>query len=221
MRSTETPFALVSSVGAGVLRSEGCWLPPSPPSRINASTVRSRSPFRLFSTVAFRLSSENPISLSVDSLTSNPSPVPGTLDPNTLDGLFVLGGDGSRDPLEGRAEDVERRPIPAFLVGLGGGGGGRSSAELVLPVFCLVPTPEPAMYILCSYFCLIYLSIAPSISSTSIGMEGFTFLGLYCRLDSTLPVRFMFCPKISLSFGWMEVGSHRLDRYSNYPCSKT
>jgi hypothetical protein len=46
-----------------------------------------------FSTVELRFSSGNPISRSVASFDSSPSPV--TLEPKTLDGLFNLGGDAS------------------------------------------------------------------------------------------------------------------------------
>ena len=99
-------------------------------------------------------------------------------------------------PLEcGKVEEAARSPKLNLLPGLGGSGGGRSSVELVLvlPVFCrlprLVPLPEKMR---CSYFCLMNLSKAPSTSSTSTGMDGFTFWGLYFRFDAALPVLFIF-----------------------------
>lgn len=119
------------------------------PSRISASTALSKLPFSPFSTVVFRFSSAKPISLSVVNFESSPSPEVLTLDPNTLDGLFTLGGDvswlnpprpgdtGGVAP-RGKVEDF-CRPNPNLLVGFGGRGGGLSSTELVLPVFCRVP----------------------------------------------------------------------------------
>lgn len=87
---------------------------------------------------------------------------------------------------------VFRNPKPSALFGFGGNGGGLSSTELELPVFDRVPGRESVIYSRCSYFCLIYLSIAPSTSSTSMGICGFWFRGLYALLDSMLPIRFMF-----------------------------
>ena len=84
-----------------------------------------------------------------------------------------------------------RNPNPKRPVGFGGNGGGRSS-ELVLPVFCRVPGREASKYILCSYLARMYLSMALSTSSMSMGMEGLTLRGLYVLLDSTFPIRFMF-----------------------------
>jgi hypothetical protein len=84
-----------------------------------------------------------------------------------------------------------RNPNPKRPLGLGGNGGGLSS-ELVLPVFCRVPGRESLRYILCSYFALMYRSMAPSTSSISMGICGLMLRGLYVLLDSTLPIRFMF-----------------------------
>ena len=84
-----------------------------------------------------------------------------------------------------------RSPNPKRPVGFGGSGGGRSS-ELVLPVFCRVPGRESFRYILCSYFARMYLSMALSTSSISMGICGFTLRGLYVLFDSTFPIRFMF-----------------------------
>ena len=49
------------------------------------------------------------------------------------------------------------------------------------------------MNALCSYFCLMNLSMALSTSSISIGIWGFVFRGLYVLFDSVLPTRFMCC----------------------------
>lgn len=84
-----------------------------------------------------------------------------------------------------------RNPSPKRPVGLGGNGGGRSS-ELVLPVFCRVPGRESFMYTLCSYFALMYLSMALSTSSMSMGICGLTLRGLYVLFDSIFPMRFIF-----------------------------
>ena len=65
------------------------------PSRIKASTARSRFPFRPFSTVALRLSSGKPMSRSVASFESIPSPEVCMLEPKTLEGLLMRGGDWS------------------------------------------------------------------------------------------------------------------------------
>ena len=170
------------------------------PSRIRASTARSRFPFRPFSTVELRFSSGKPMSRSVVNLESMPSPDVCTLEPNTREGLFTRGGDkscrNSSRPgemggvmLRGEVAAL-RSPNPKRPLGFGGNGGGRSS-ELVLPVFCRVPGRESLRYILCSYFALMYRSIALSTSSISMGICGLTLRGLYVLLDSTLPMRFM------------------------------
>jgi hypothetical protein len=187
---------------------EGLLLPS--PSFISASTARSKFPLSPFSTVAFRFSSKKPISLSVASLDSKLSPGRSIFEPNTRDGLLTLGGleslptsapklgdmGGVSFPDEGRdigkVDEAARNPNPNFFVGLGGSGGGRSSTELVLPVFCLVPGLESVLKTRCSYFCRMYRSIAPSTSSTSIGIEGLMLRGLYVRFDSELPMRFIF-----------------------------
>jgi len=119
------------------------------PSRISASTALSRFPFRPFKTVVFRFSSAKPISLNVVNFESSPSPEVLMLDPKTLDGLFILGGEVSwpNPPIPGDTGGVAPRgkfegfcrPNPNLLVGFGGRGGGLSSTELVLPVFCRVP----------------------------------------------------------------------------------
>lgn len=58
-------------------------------------------------------------------------------------------------------------------------------------MFCRVPGREASKYILCSYFARMYLSIALSTSSMSMGMEGLTLRGLYVLFDSRLPMRFI------------------------------
>lgn len=174
------------------------------PNLIKASTVLSRLPLRPFNTARFLFSSGNPISFRIVSFESNPSPDPPTLDPKTLEALFTLGGDGScENPPKlgetggvtfldtGKVEEAARRPKPNLFPGFGGRGGGRSSTELVLPVFCRVPGRESTVNALCSYFCRIYRSIAPSTSSISIGICALTFLALKWRFDSVLPIRFM------------------------------
>ena len=171
------------------------------PNLIKASTVRSRLPLSPFKTVEFRLSSGKPISRSVVNFESSPSPDVLMFDPKTLDALFTRGGDVScpKLPISGETGGVRfrgdvaafRNPNPKRPEGLGGNGGGRSS-ELVLPVLCRVPGRESAMYIRCSYFCRMYLSIALSTSSISMGIWGLTLRGLYVLFDSALPMRFMF-----------------------------
>ena len=170
------------------------------PRRIKASTARSRFPLRPLSTVELRLSSGNPISRSVASFESMPSPEVCTFEPKTLEGLFTRGGECCpKSPRPGDIGGVMSRgdvaalrsPNPKRPVGFGGSGGGRSS-ELVLPVFCRVPGRESFRYILCSYFARIYLSMALSTSSMSMGICGLTLRGLYVLFDSTFPIRFMF-----------------------------
>jgi hypothetical protein len=171
------------------------------PSLINASTVRSRLPLRPLSTVELRFSSGKPMSLNVANLDSSPSPDVCMLEPNTLDGLLTRGGEVSCPKLPSPGDtggvrlrgDVAalRSPNPKRPVGLGGKGGGRSS-ELVLPVFCRVPGRVSFMYILCSYFCRTYRSMALSTSSISMGIWGFVLRGLYVLFDSAFPMRFMF-----------------------------
>jgi hypothetical protein len=124
------------------------------PSLIRASTVRSKLPLSPLSTVELRLSSGNPISRSVASFESSPSPDVCMVDPKTRDGLFTLGGDAScpKLPRPGDPGGVRfRGDVAAFRnvnpkrpVGFGGNGGGLSS-ELVLPVFCRVPGRESVM----------------------------------------------------------------------------
>lgn len=119
------------------------------PSLISASTVLSRLPFSPFNTVELRLSSGNPISRSVASFESSPSPDVCTFDPKTRDGLFTRGGEVSNPnpPIPGDTGGVKSRdgfddfrsPNPNLPEGFGGNGGGLSS-ELVLPVFCRVPS---------------------------------------------------------------------------------
>ena len=156
MLSNERPFTPFFAGGVGVVRPdfpEFCS-----PSRINASTVRSRLPFKPFSTVELRLSSGKPMSRSVASLESSPSPEVWTFDPKTRDGLFTRGGEVScPNPRPGDTGgdldvDVFRNPNPKRPVGFGGSGGGLSS-ELVLPVLCRVPGCEAFMNMRCSYFC--------------------------------------------------------------------
>lgn len=180
----------------------GVVLPDFPelcsPSRINASTVLSRLPLRPLSTVELRLSSGKPMSLSVASFESSPSPEVCMLDPKTRDGLFTRGGEVCvlSKPRPGDTGgdlevDVFLNPNPKRPVGFGGSGGGLSS-ELVLPVLFRVPGCTAPMNTRCSYFCRMYRSIAPSTSSTSMGMWAFAPRGLYVLFDSALPMRFMF-----------------------------
>jgi hypothetical protein len=92
------------------------------------------------------------MSRRVASLESNPSPEVLTLEPNTLEGLLTLGGDVSwpKPPKPGETGGVTLRgnvddfciPNVKRFVGFGGRGGGLSSTELELPVFCLVPGRE-------------------------------------------------------------------------------
>ena len=117
------------------------------PNLISASTVLSRFPFSPFNTVELRFSSAKPISFNVANFESSPSPV--TLEPKTLDGLLIRGGDASwsNPPRPGDTGGVAPRgrvedfcmPNPNLLPGFGGRGGGLSSTELVLPVLCRVP----------------------------------------------------------------------------------
>lgn len=185
-------------------------LPPSP-NLIKVSTDFSKFPLSPLSTVTLRFSSGKPMSFNVWSFVSKLSAdALRTLCPNTLDALFTLGGEESPNPLRptptpgddgglaesgfgaGKVAEEARSPNPKRFPGFGGSGGGRSSAELVLPVLCLVPGRDSPEKALCSYFCRMKRSNAPSTSSTSIGMFGFTLFGLYIRLEATFPTRFMF-----------------------------
>lgn len=186
------------------------------PSLMSASTALSRFPFNPLRTVELRFSSGKPMSLKVASFDSSPSPEVFTFDPNTLEGLFTLGGEvscPSKPPIPGDTGGVTFLgnvedfciPKPNRFVGFGGSGGGLSSTELELPVFDLVPGRESFMNTRCSYFCRMYLSIALSTSSTSIGICALTLRGLYVLLDSALPMRFMFyewsVAKITMELG--------------------
>jgi hypothetical protein len=171
------------------------------PSLIKASTVRPKLPLRPFNTVELRLSSGKPMSRNVANFESSPSPEVWMVDPKTLDGLFTRGGEASclKLPVPGDTGGVMlrgevaalRSPNPKRPVGFGGNGGGRSS-ELVLPVFCRVPGRDSCMYTRCSYFCRMYLSMALSTSSMSMGICGLALRGLYVLFDSAFPMRFMF-----------------------------
>ena len=125
------------------------------PSLINASTALSKLPFSPLRTVELRFSSGKPMSRSVESFESIPSPDVCMLDPKTLEGLFTRGGEtfcaNSPSPRLGETggekfRDIEalRSPNPNLPEGFGGNGGGLSS-ELVLPVLCRVPGAEAAM----------------------------------------------------------------------------
>lgn len=143
------PLVLGFAGGVGVFPLDFPWF--CSPSRIKASTVRSKLPLSPFKTVELRLSSGKPMSRSVASFDSSPSPDVFTLDPKTLDALFTRGGDVSspKPPRPGETGGVRfrgevaafRNPKPKRPVGFGGSGGGLSS-ELVLPVFCRVPGRE-------------------------------------------------------------------------------
>lgn len=96
--SKESPSDTGFAGGVGVLPLERPLF--CSPNLINASTARSRLPFKPFNTVEFRFSSGNPMSLRVASLDSIPSPEVLILDPKTRDALFTLGGDAlSPNPL--------------------------------------------------------------------------------------------------------------------------
>lgn len=89
----EMPLASDLAGGVGVLPLDLTGF--CSPRRIKASTARSRFPLSPFNTVALRLSSGKPISRSVCSFWSMPSPDVYTLEPNTLEALFTRGGEMS------------------------------------------------------------------------------------------------------------------------------
>ena len=178
------------------------------PSLIRDSIVFSTFPLKPFSTLVFRFSSVNPMSLNCASFASILSLLPPTLAPNTLDCLLTrsgsschplpAGGDRGGDvgPLRcrGRTEDTLRKPNPKRFAGFGGRGGGWSSELRVLPVsFLTAGRTAPLVYDCWSYFCRMKRSSTRSTSSTSRGIGGFAFRGLYVRLILALPLRFMFC----------------------------
>ena len=102
--------------------------------------------------------------------------------------------DSVRDREIGNVEDAARKPGMTLGVFFGGGGGGRSSDEFVLPVPCREAGCElSTLNVLCWYFSLMKRSIAPSTSSTSMGIFGLTLRGLKERFEAAFPVRFMFC----------------------------
>lgn len=206
--STEMPFApwLAIDTGVSVLDAAGAGCVPS--NRTNASTALSTLPLTLLRMSEFRLLSLKPMSLRVASFASKLLlMLLVMLIPNNWLGLLLgfisLGLVGSLSlplkagdkggvklrsrplscfPGRGRDELADRSEKPNFLPGLGGKGGG-SSLQLpvpVLPVFCLAAADValPAVNSLCSYFRRIYLSIAPSTSSASIGISARTLFGL-------------------------------------------
>lgn len=212
-RSMASPVKLALPALTGVRVREGGFAVS--PSWTNASIARSRFPSVFLSTTEFRLVSGKPISLRVASFESKVSSWLRTAEPRTLEGLFALGGDARpsdpvRDGDKGgvnllcfwcrvKVALAERKLMPNFLLGFGGSGGGWSSCELVLRVAvywglcrvgCIPLAEEKA---LSSYFWRINLSIAPSASSMSMGMSGWTFRGLNRRLALTLPTRFIRC----------------------------
>jgi hypothetical protein len=107
-------------------------LPPPSPSLTRASIDLSRFPPSPLSTFMLLLSSLKPISRSLANFDSKSS---GLSTPNTLDGLFRLGGDGDRSRESGRAA-ASRRALedngkideadlnPNLLPVFGGRGGG-------------------------------------------------------------------------------------------------
>jgi hypothetical protein len=84
----------------------------------------------------------------------------------------------------GNIDEADLNPNLEFL---GGSGGGVPSSSCVgflsFPVW-------PATVLM--YFCLINLSIAESASSTSMGIDGSLFSGLYILLELRLPTFRMF-----------------------------
>jgi hypothetical protein len=87
------PLDIGCEAGVGVLPLD---LPGScSPNLIKASTALSKLPFSPFSTVELRLSSGKPMSRSCASLESMPSPEVCMLEPKTLEGLLMRGGDWS------------------------------------------------------------------------------------------------------------------------------
>jgi hypothetical protein len=89
--SKEMPLEVGCVDGVGVLPLD---LPGScSPNLIKASTALSKFPFSPFSTVELRLSSGKPISRSCASFESMPSPEVCMLEPKTLEGLLIRGGD--------------------------------------------------------------------------------------------------------------------------------
>ena len=91
--SKERPLVVGLVGGVGVLPLDLTGF--CSPSRIKASTARSRFPFRPLSTVELRLSSGNPMSRSVASFESMPSPDVCMFEPKTLEALFTRGGEAS------------------------------------------------------------------------------------------------------------------------------
>lgn len=108
----------------------------------------------------------------------------------SLDGCAGFGGPPTS--AEGKVADEDRNPGPNRASGLGGGGGGLSSVDLVLPVLLTAANAgmSPTSF-LCWYFCLMNFSIAPSTSSGSRGIVGFTFRGFRWRLEAVLPTLFI------------------------------
>lgn len=174
------------------------------------------------------------------SFDSNGSFISPTLVPNTRDCLFDgIGGEGASYSSRGE-EDVDdrdsgfaeeaRRPKPNRLPVFGGRGGGCESSEerLVYPESCrLGGFGFPSSRILYSYFCRINLSIAESTSSTSMGIGGFTPLGLYNLFTALFPLRFIFFgvgiyhqQSCTHSRCDSETDSHRPDPMTSYPYSK-
>lgn len=142
VRATLSPLVLALTADTGVKFLDGGLLTsPMLPSRTSVSTVRSRFPFILLSTVEFLRLSGNPISRNAASLESNISswlPLP-IFDPKTRDCLFCLGEECPSEPLSegesggvylsmrwccGYVELEERKLKPNLLPGFGGRAGG-------------------------------------------------------------------------------------------------
>ena len=207
--STVRPLALPLAVETGVMFLEAGLAPP--PSRTKASTAPDRLLFISPRTYEFCSASWKPISrrAAILALKVSSCALP-TLEPKTREALFIRGGDSlPSDPLRGgdiggeylsmrgreNVAEVDRKAKPNFFAGLGGRGGGWSSAELmlVLPVLCIVARRAvPETNSLNSYLRRMKRSMTPPASSASIGMSGLIFPGLYFLFDRVLPTFFMF-----------------------------
>lgn len=172
------------------------------PNLTKVSIDFSRLPPSPFSTAKFLFSSANPISRSFAILASKSSfPYSPTAAPNTLDcllrfgdGVFSFSASKSCRAAASRLDfdesgNIEEADLNPNLLPVFGGNGGGWSSEFVLPVLCLAG----AFTDLSTYFCLMNLSNAESASSTSNGIGGFVFWGLYIRFDAVFPNRFMCC----------------------------
>lgn len=210
----------VNARGPGVTDLDNGFVPS--PNLINVSTAFSTFPPVLFNISVFFELSGKPISRMCDSFAWKLLSTVVIFIPNSWLGLLPLFGLGRslRSPLYagerggvirsarclGTAALEDRKEKPNRFVGLGGSSGGSSLQDpksvAVLPVFCLAAgCARPVLKALVTYFCRMCLSIAESTSSTSIGISGLTFCGLYVLLLATLPTFFIFstCSTLQLS----------------------